>query len=313
MQKLEYREGDRFAPTDGPQTVVAEEFVHVSDGTHMHLEGLIFNRQGDMLFADIYGKNILRVDMESGKLSTFYRFGEGEFTNSAVKIHRDGSLFIACCDRRFPKDGGEGGIFRIDPDGKCHERILGGYNVNDLVFDEEGGIYFTNFIGTPLDPAGSVVYISPDFSTVETVVSGLASPNGIALSTDGSVLWVTETGAGRIHRINLKVPRLSTIVARTEGFLGPDSCSVDADDNLYVAMARQGRILVYNPFGFLIGQVLTPRRTEGFMLGTTHPMVHPDRKELYLTCHDVAEGGCGAGIFRCGSYAAGNRNAFQFS
>jgi len=41
-------------------------------------------------------------------------------------------------------------------------------------------------------------------------------------------------------------------------------------------------------------------------------MVHPDRKELYITVHDV-NGDCGANIFYVGSFAKGNKKAYQFA
>jgi len=106
----------------------------------------------------------------------------------------------------------------------------------------------------------------PDLGTVKTFVSNLASPNGIALSTDGSILWVTETAAGVLHRIAMNDSFRSTAPYRFEGFYGPDSCSVDEDDNLYVAMARQGRVMVFNSLGFLIGQVITPDCEHGVLM-----------------------------------------------
>jgi sugar lactone lactonase YvrE len=36
----------------------------------------------------------------------------------------------------------------------------------------------------------------------------------------------------------------------------PDSMRIDADGNLYVAMHRQGRFMVFDPVGMPIGQIL---------------------------------------------------------
>ena len=38
---------------------------------------------------------------------------------------------------------------------------------------------------------------------------------------------------------------------------------IDSDDNLYVAMYGQGRVLVFNKRGYPIGQILMPGRDEG--------------------------------------------------
>ena len=124
-------------------------------------------------------------------------------------------------------------------------------------------------------------------------------------------MWITETCGAKLHRIDMKKPRLSTTPYTFEGFFGPDSCSTDGDGNVYVAMARQGRIMVFNPTGFLIGEVVTPRCEEGRNLGTTHPQVRPGTKELYITVHDAVEGHFSADIYYCGAFAGANMNQFH--
>ena len=63
----------------------------------------------------------------------------------------------------------------------------------------------------------------------------------------------------------------ATIPYYFTGHEGPDSCCIDSDDNLYVAMYGQGRVLVFNKRGYPIGQILIPGRDEGHMLRSTHP------------------------------------------
>jgi len=312
LEKLSYRPGDRFAPIAGVQTVTAKRFLHVDDSNNVHLEGLNFDRERNMYFCNIYESKIMKVDMQTKEMSVFYEFEDKLFKPAAVKIHKDGRFFVCGVDSRKDNYGEHGGICVLDPDGNGFSKIVSGISVNDMVFDGEGGIYFDNYQGTPKNPTGSIEYLSADLSERHTVIGNMASPNGIALSTDGRILWVTEINSGVLNRITLENQNYSTTPYKFEGFYGPDSASVDEDDNLYVAMGRQGRILVFNPGGFLIGQVLTPRRDMGSNLGTTHPMVHPDRAELYFTVHDLntAEG---ANIYYCGSYAKGNSKAYQYA
>ena len=311
MQRLSYRPGDRFAPIQAPQTIVASVFKQADPRQSSHLEGLNFDRNRDMFFVIINESKVMKMDMKTMEISVFYEFENKGFRPAAVKIHKDGRIFVCGVDLVPAHRNENGGIAVLSADGRFEKMIVTGMSVNDMVFDKDGGIYFDNYQGTPTNPTGSIEYLNPDFTEQKTVVPNLASPNGICLSTDYKVLWVTEICSGVLHRITLDNPDYSTTPYKFEGFFGPDSASVDADDNLYVAMARQGRIMVFNPSGFLIGQVLTPLRDQGLMLGTTHPMVHPDKAELYFTCHDV-NGDCGANIMRCGSYAKGNTNAFQF-
>lgn len=312
IPSLQYLPGDKWFPIhDAVQKVTAVPFVQIAPGKHVHLEGLNFDRQGDMYCVDIYESILYKIKKESKEVSVFYEFEEKRFSPTAVKFHKDGRIFVAGVDMKSRPLGEHGGIAVISPDGKEMEFILTGWNIDDLVFDSQGGFYFTNYIGTPWHPDGTIEYIAPDMKTRTTVMTGLASPNGVALSPDEELLWVTETAAGVLHRLVLKSRGHDTTPYKFEGFYGPDSCSVDEDGNLYVAMSRQGRIMVFNSNGFLIGQVLTPGRERGISLGTTHAMVDPFDDKLYFVAHDI-NFDAGANIFYAGAFAKGNRNAFQY-
>lgn len=155
-----------------------------------------------------------------------------------------------------------------------------GYLPNDLVFDAEGGFYFTDFKGTAPEPAGGVHYTSPDFSTVTPVLPNLAMANGIVLSPGGKSLWATEFGRNLLHRIHLTdantiAPIGSAIAYRFVG-PAPDSMPVDVDGNVYVAIYGQGRVLAFNRNGIPIGQVLLPGRDDGHNLASTSLAIDPD-------------------------------------
>lgn len=162
-----------------------------------------------------------------------------------------------------------------------------------MVFDSKGGFYFTDFRGYSTNPLGGVYYVSPDFRTVTPIIQNISVANGIALSTDEKVLWVTETTANRLHRIALEddgvtiQPFGATIPYYFTGHEGPDSCCIDSDDNLYVAMYGQGRVLVFNKRGYPIGQILIPGRDEGHMLRSTHPQFIPGTNQLIICSNDI--------------------------
>src|SRR5699024_12470195 len=66
-----------------------------------------------------------------------------------------------------------------------------------------------------------------------------------------------------------------------------DSCCIDSDDNLYVAMYGQGRVLVFNKRGYPIGQILIPGRDQGHMLRSTHPAFIPVTDQLIICSNDI--------------------------
>ena len=86
----------------------------------------------------------------------------------------------------------------------------------------------------------------------------------------------------------------ATIPYYFTGHEGPDSVCIDSDDNLYVAMYGQGRVLVFNKRGYPIGQILMPGRDEGKMLRSTHPQFIPGTNQLLICTNDIendSEGG----------------------
>lgn len=307
MDYLNYRIGDHFSaitcPEPNLQTVVAEKFVKAYDEP-LTLEGVNFDRNGDMYFTCTQGYAIWKVDMKTKeKTRIFHREG---VRPAAVKFHKDGRLFAACVSNETL-----GGVIAMNPDGSDPEYIIKGYSVDDLVFDNEGGFYFTHFVGNFREPYGGVYYVNPEFNKITPFARNMCQPNGIALSTDGTILWVTEFQAHRLHRFVLSTGRASVPFHFT-GFAGPDSCSVDADDNLYVAMPDQGRVMVFNQYGSPIGQIVTPKREEGHHLFTTHPMVKPGTRDIYITCKDTAPDSEGSWIFKAGAFAEGNGKAYQY-
>lgn len=72
---------------------------------------------------------------------------------------------------------------------------------NEVVGHASGGIY-VNGIGYDMmageDPAGGQIALVDPVGRARIVADGLAFPNGMALSADGSVLAVAESHAGRI-------------------------------------------------------------------------------------------------------------------
>ncbi|GLS36699.1 hypothetical protein GCM10010869_22900 [Mesorhizobium tianshanense] len=89
---------------------------------------------------------------------------------------------------------------------RCGDQPLRG--PNDLVFDAHGGFYFTDMgkrRQRDMD-LGSVYWAKSDGSEIIEVVSGMISPNGIALSPDGRTLYVAETYTGRIWMWPVEAP-----------------------------------------------------------------------------------------------------------
>jgi lactonase len=290
-------------------TATAVPFFKVSDGV-MPLEGPAFDRQGNLLFVDIYGGRVLRLSPER-QLSTVY--SEPNLHPAGIGVHKDGRIFVAAVGT-INSEGNfaDGTVIALNPDGSNRQTIVPpglGHVVDDMVFDNEGGFYFTDFRGTATNRAGGVYYVPPDHKSVRPVLPDMCGANGVALSPDGKVLWASEYFANRLHRMDLKAPGA---IARSGSmvpyhFVGraPDSMRTDSAGNVYVALQRQGRILAFSPYGVPIGQILLPGREDNHFLQCTSLALVPGSRDLFIVGWDL--NGRGSMIFAARGLAEGFR------
>lgn len=293
------------------KSVEAKPWFQVSEKA-LQLEGLCFDRAGNLYFVEVFGGTLMKLDVQKMKLETVVSLKD--CNPAAVKIHKDGRLFIACLG-----DFNNGGIVIWDPKTGKLDWLLRpeqGYVIDDLVFDSDGGFYFTDFKGKSTDPSGGIYYVYPDEKTIKQVVGNMAVPNGIALTPDERGLWVTEMCANRLHYIELNqdrvtIPPFGTAVPYYfSGLSGPDSCCIDSEGNLYVAMYGQGRFLVFDHNGTLQEEIVLPGSKEGHMLRSTHPMFMPDSDKLIMCAND-SDKGMGSWLYQAEGLACAHK-FYQF-
>lgn len=82
-----------------------------------------------------------------------------------------------------------------------------------------------------------------------------------------------------------------------------DSLRVDGDGNAYAyaALAGEGRVVVLNPKGAQIGQILIPDRDRGEFPFTISMAIKPGTRELHILSSDYP--GRRAKIYRAGGFA----------
>lgn len=145
---------------------------------------------------------------------------------------------------------------------RCDGRPIG--RPNDLVFDDHGGFWFTDF-GTYVPGSseqGGVYYARADGSRIEAMPLAVEHPNGIGLSPDGRRLYVAETPTGRCLAHDLEAPGMlaggnGQVLAALDGqFL--DSLAVDAAGHVCVATLVAGAVSDIWPDGARVDQYLLP-------------------------------------------------------
>ncbi|MEJ8850753.1 SMP-30/gluconolactonase/LRE family protein [Variovorax rhizosphaerae] len=171
---------------------------------------------------------------------------------------------------------------------------------NDLVFDSEGGFWFTDSgkRRSREQDFGAVCYARIDGSECREMIHPLMTPNGIGLSPDGSVLYVAETPTCRLWSFDIArpgqlagtprspAPHGGRLLAGLPGYQFFDSLAVEAGGNICVATLLNGGITVLSPDGELVEHVPLPdpyttnlcfggaeMRTAWVTLGTTGRLV----------------------------------------
>lgn len=271
-------------------------------------EGPIALDDGSLLVTEIATGTLVRVS-DAGTVDRIADLGGGP---NGAAIGPDGAVYVCNNGGSFsfhrqgdllvfglvaPPTYRGGGVDRVDLGtgevtrlyDHCGEHPLRG--PNDIVFDETGSFWFTDH-GIRTERSSdrtAVYYANPDGSRIEEKIFPLDSPNGIALSPDGSTLYVAETQVSRIWAFALDGP--GTIATNADGDYHPgrllhgapgyvlfDSMAVDADGWVCQATLVDGGILQIGPDGQVDRLPLSDPMVTNICFGG------PDRRTAFITC-----------------------------
>ncbi|MFC1512198.1 SMP-30/gluconolactonase/LRE family protein [Candidatus Latescibacterota bacterium] len=285
---------------------------------------------GDMAFtsadAPCWDNSVLLFadnNVESPEKSTTYRIASDGTVNAIRKnngitttIKPSGNGTYYCCEFEGRR------IVEMDHDGNILRTIADGYEgrgfdgPNDLVVDTKGGIYFSDARFVPevevTVNTSAVYYVKPDGSLIK-VVDSLLYPNGVALSPDGSILYVLtahDQDAGKFvyafdidqdgtlsnqrkfcelwltmqnEALALGNEYANFCICEIEDYTatsGAEGCAVDINGNLYIATDQGIGIQIFSSSGDYLGTInLMTSITNCFFGG-------PDLQTLYVSAQD---------------------------
>ena len=167
---------------------------------------------------------------------------------------------------------------------------------NDLVFDRNGGFYFTD-LGKGREKEldrGAIYYARADGSSISLVTRPLITPNGVGLSPDEDRLYYAETITGKVRYWELDSPGVikvaghqlastagapSVLLGQVPGDGRVDSLAVDAEGNVCVATLGTGAVTAFSPTGALRAIVPVP----GDPMVTNVCFGGPELRTAYIT------------------------------
>jgi sugar lactone lactonase YvrE len=205
-------------------------------GPEVLMEGVVFGESprwhdGRLWFSDWGAGKVIALDPGGGHevVATVESFP------MCIDFLPDGRLLVVDSARRR--------LLRREPDGSLVQHaglsVISDKPWNDIVADDRGNVYVNsigfNFPGEEFAP-GRVVLVTPGGDVAE-VADGLAFPNGMAITPDGSTLIVAESYANRLTGYDIGADgRLGTqrVWAETLGD-HPDGICVDAEGAVWYA------------------------------------------------------------------------------
>jgi gluconolactonase len=180
------------------------EYELVTDGL-VFPEGPVWMKDGSVIVVETCAGRLTRV-WPDGKKETVAEPGGGPngaaigpdgfiyvVNNGGMELHRRDGLMLPGGPTPDYKGGwldkidiATGKVERLYTE--CDGRRLSA--PNDIVFDYEGGIWFTDF-GKPIGHTvenGGILYAKPDGSLIKRAIDG-PRPNGIGISPDGKTIY----------------------------------------------------------------------------------------------------------------------------
>jgi gluconolactonase len=210
--------------------------------TDSFLEGPVFDGAGNLYVTDIPFGRIFRIDPQG----EWTLVAEWDGEPNGAKFINDRELLVTDYRHGLMRVDVATGAVRPHLERRNSECFKG---VNDLVFDAAGNLYFTDQGQTGLhDPTGRLYRLRPS-GQLDLLLANVPSPNGVALSPEGRVLYLGVTRGNQVWRVPLlddgSVSKVSAFFT-SYGPSGPDGLAVDTAGRVLVANPGLGLVWVLN-------------------------------------------------------------------
>jgi len=217
-----------------------------------HPEGVAYDHQRGILYA-------------GGELGQVYAIRA--VSRSATEVARTGSfalgLAVDGAGRVVVCDGDDGAIWVVE-NGEA-TRWLSRAGERELLFPNypafgpDGTLYFSDS-GAWEENTGAIMAVPPDGDSYVFDTTLNRFPNGCAVTPDGSELWMIQSEAPDVSRLDLKTGGKPETVVKLPGTV-PDGIAFTADGGAVISCYRPDRIYFLDPGGDLSVLIEDPQGT----------------------------------------------------
>jgi gluconolactonase len=266
----------------GPNDLLDEPFGVVAVAAECEFtEGPAIGPDGSLYFSDGPNDRIMKIDAR-GELAEFLKP-----CGAANGLFFDANGNLLMC--QSARENGARAVAKYDFATSTTTTLTSSYAgqkyiaPNDLCVDRFGNIYFTDpyYEGDKSQPTSGVYRIHAGDGKVSLMIDNLLKPNGILLSPDQGLLYVSDRGTQKLHRYRLTRDGVQAdgVVYDFSPDRGIDGMAVDVMGNIYGA-AGEGKssgLFVIGPTGQLLLHKPMPQFSTNVTFGGN------DNRDLYLT------------------------------
>jgi len=222
-----------------------------------------------LVIPDVAGQKIYRYVPTKKEMSVLVP----EAGKISASFFNHGRLFLADNPNRqiaFLDGRNKAPVVKFDQLKQADEKP---FRPNDLVVDQNGGIYVT------FTPQNKVIYIDAK-GNQSVAVEGIKTPNGITISPDEKTLYVSSFIPKKIWAYDISLPGQTAngrvLASMDQGpERGADGMTVDRAGNIYCAGPKH--IWIWRPGGALIDKLECPTKPINCTFGDS------DMRTLYIT------------------------------